>query len=99
MTERQKRNKSARFGKDIADIVVGIVIVSLTVLVFLNPESDAVLFPVIFLAGSVWSLENGLDGRIEGEDRKWCIRSLFLFFSAALLFLMALLSTVSILWG
>lgn len=81
------------------DIAVGTVIVIFSVLVFLNPEANGFLFPVIFLMGGGMSLANGLD-RLSVKNRpKRRPGGIPLLFAAAVLFLMALFSAVSILWG
>lgn len=81
------------------DIAVGTVIVIFSVLVFLNPEANGFLFPVIFLMGGGMSLANGLD-RLSVKNRlKRRPGGIPLLFAAAALFLMALFSAVSILWG
>ena len=52
MTERQKEKRRSTFGREMTDIGVGIAIVILSVLVFLNPDANRAVFPVIFLLGA-----------------------------------------------
>lgn len=100
MTERQKEKRRSTFGKDMTDTGVGIAVVILSVLVFLNPDANRAVFPVIFLLGAGLCLSNAIgrtDRRTAG--RKWCIPEILLFIVSAALFLMAVLSAASILWG
>lgn len=99
MAEREARKKDSRFGREITDIAAGIVIVIFSVLVFLNPEANGFLFPVIFLMGAGMSLANGLDRMPAGDRRKRRPGGIPLLCAAAALFLMALFSAASILWG
>ena len=92
MTERQKEKRRSTFGKDMTDTGVGIAVVILSVLVFLNPDANRAVFPVIFLLGAGLCLSNAI-------GRKWCIPEILLFIVSAALFLMAVLSAASILWG
>lgn len=80
------------------DIAVGTAIVIFSVLVFLNPEANGFLFPVIFLMGGGMSLANGLDRLSVKNRQKRRPGGLPLLCVAAALFLMALFSAVSILW-
>ena len=48
MTERQKEKRRSTFGREMTDIGVGIAIVILSVLVFLNPDANRAVFPVFF---------------------------------------------------
>lgn len=100
MTERQKEKRRSTFGREMTDIGVGISIVILSVLVFLNPDANRAVFPVIFLLGAGLCLSNALsrtDRQAAGGE--WRVPEILLFIASAALFLMAVMSAASILWG
>ena len=59
--EKKKSGRNLYFALDMLHIVVGILIVILAVLAFLNPEENRILFPVIFLLAAVLNFANGYD--------------------------------------
>lgn len=100
MTEGQRKNRASRLKRETADIAAGLGIVIFSILVFINPDRYRLLFPVIFLMAAGLNLANGMD-RLSADGRKTKKRrtgTMFLGLAAAL-FLMALFSAASILWG
>ncbi|WP_124066598.1 DUF6637 family protein [Clostridium sp. E02] len=98
--ERGRNLRNASMIVDLAHIVVGILIVVLGVISFLNPEDHMLLFPAIFFLAGMLNLINGiykikLGGR---EKRKKAAGMIALLFGVLLLFL-TLISAVSIWWG
>lgn len=98
--ERGRNLRNASMMVDLAHIVVGILIVVLGVISFLNPEDHMLLFPAIFFLAGMLNLINGiykirLGGR---EKRKKAAGMIVLLFGVMLLFL-TLISAVSIWWG
>lgn len=101
MTEGEKKNRASRLKKETAGTATGLGIVIFSILVFINPDRYRLLFPVIFLMAAGISLANGMDrtreaGRRKGENSRTGLMFLGL---SAVLFLMALFSAASILWG
>ena len=60
LQERGKNLRNASMMVDFAHIVVGILIVVLAVLSFLNPEDNMLMFPVIFFLAGILNLINGV---------------------------------------
>ncbi len=99
MNLQEKRKKSANiaFALDMLHIVVGILIV---ILAFLNPDENRILFPVIFLLAAVLNFANGYDRYRRGRGRKHLrIGGMILMAVGAGLFLLCIVSTLTIWWG
>lgn len=82
---------------DIIHIIICIVIVVLTVLLFLNPEKNQILFPVVFFLATLlnalnavvkWKAENTRGGHL--------VSTFFFGIVAALLFVLTIISAMSI---
>lgn len=102
MNLQEKRKKSANiaFALDMLHIVVGILIVIFAVLAFLNPDENRILFPVIFLLAAVPNLANGYDRYRRGRGRKHLrTGGMVLMAVGAGLFLLCIVSTLTIWWG
>ena len=102
MNLQEKRKKSANiaFALDILHIVVGILIVIFAVLAFLNPDENRILFPVIFLLAAVLNFSNGYDRYRRGRGRKHLrTGGMILMAVGAGLFLLCIVSTLTIWWG
>ena len=80
-----------------AHLILGIAIVILAVLSFINPEGNIMLFPLVFLLAA---LLNAISGIFElktcGRDKKQFRKGIFLLLLAAGLGLLGVLSAVSI---
>lgn len=101
MTEGQRKNRASRLKRETACTAAGLGIVIFSILVFINPDRYRLLFPVIFLMAAGISLANGMDRTREaggGKGKNSRTELIFMGLSAAL-FLMALFSAASILWG
>ncbi|WP_333647688.1 DUF6637 family protein [Lacrimispora sp.] len=100
MQERGRSLRNASMIVDFIHIGVGILIVVLAVVSFLNPEDHMLLFPLIFFLAGVLNLVNGiykirLSGR--GKKKKAAATAVLLF--GVLLFVLTAVSAVSIWWG
>ena len=95
----QSRRGERRSGifLDMAHLILGIAIVILAVLSFINPEGNIMLFPLVFLLAA---LLNAISGVFElktcGRDKKGFRMGIFLLLLAAGLGLLGVLSVVSI---
>lgn len=95
--EKKKNPRNTAMMLDMLHIVVGVLVVACTVLAFVNPERNSFLFPVIFWLAA---LLNGVNGwsRFQngGRDKRKKAGAAVLWAAAALLFVIGLLSAVSI---
>ena len=99
MNLQEKRKKSANiaFALDMLHIVVGILIVIFAVL---DPDENRILFPVIFLLAAVLNFANGYDRYRRGRGRKHLrTGGMILMAVGAGLFLLCIVSTLTIWWG
>ena len=95
--EKKKNPRNTAMFLDLLHIAVGILVVVCAVLAFLNPDAYQILFPVIFwLAG----LLNGVNGwttlQAGGRDKKKKFSGILQCVLAAVLFLIGVMSAVSI---
>lgn len=99
----QERGRSPRNTAMILDaihIVIGIIIVVLAVISFLNPEDHMLLFPVIFLLAAVLNIMNGIyKFRVGGREMKRKASGILVLIFGILLLALAVISAVSIWWG
>lgn len=98
LTQEKKRNpRSTAVMLDVLHIVVGILVVICAVLVFLNPEGNQFLFPVIFCLASLLNGVNGWyklqEGRYDKKKRPGGIAQCAL---AGVLLAVGIISAVSI---
>lgn len=98
--ERGRNLRNASMMVDLIHIVLGIVIVVLAVISFLNPEENMLLFPIIFLLAAVLNLINGVFKiRLAGREKKKKVPGIVILLFAFLLLFLAVISAVSIWWG
>lgn len=87
------------FALDMIHVAVGILIVILAILAFLNPEDNMILFPVIFMLAGLLNLLNGLErfknGRGQKKKRAYAI---LLLVTAGILFVLCMISAATIWW-
>ena len=96
--ERSRNPRNLSMMLDAAHIIIGILIVALAVISFLNPEDHMLLFPVIFLLAASLNIMNAVFKiRMSGREKK-ASGILVLLFGIVLLAL-AVISAVSIWWG
>lgn len=60
MKERGHNPRSTMFAMDVLHIVIGLLIVVLAVITFLNAEENIVLFPVIFFLAAFLNIVSGV---------------------------------------
>ncbi|ADL05061.1 DUF6637 family protein [Lacrimispora saccharolytica] len=98
--ERGKSLRNASMLVDILHIVVGILIVVLAVLSFLNPEDHMLLIPAIFFLAGVLNLVNGIYKiRLSGREKKKKAAGVAVLLFGILLTALTAISAVSIWWG
>lgn len=101
MTGKEKggRVRSESMALDTLHIVIGIAVVVLAILSFLNPEDHMILFPVIFLLAAVLNLVTGNFrlGRSKRNNRQKLSAALQMIFGIFLVALAAV-SAISIWW-
>ncbi len=84
---------------DVIHLVIGILIVVLGFLSFLNPEKNEILFPLIFfLAAGLNAVSGVFELKTQGRDKKKCRAGILHVLGAALLTAVGILSAISI-WG
>ena len=92
-----RSSRSMDFFLNLVHIIVGIMIVILAVLSFLNAENNLVLFPVIFILAAVLNLVNGwVKIRRRGRDKKKLLAGAGLLLFGSALVLLAVVSAFSI---
>lgn len=95
--EKRKNPRNTELLLDLLHIVIGILVVILAVLAFLNPEGNRFLFPFIFILAA---LLNGVNGWFKlkeaGWNKKKKMGGITLCVIAGGLFLLGLLSAYSI---
>lgn len=95
--EKHRGPKNTTLVIDWIHIVLGFLIVLMAIVAFLNPESHMMLFPLIFLSAGLLNLSNGIfHYKKSGHNKKKKAGSIGQFLIALALFLMALISAVSI---
>lgn len=84
---------------DVLHIVVGILIVTLAVISFLNPEDHMFLFPAIFFLAGMLNLVNGIYKiRLSGREKKKKAAGIAVILFGFLLIALTVISAVSIWW-
>lgn len=98
--ERGRSLRNASMIVDVLHIVVGILIVTLAVISFLNPEDHMFLFPVIFFLAGMLNLVNGIYKiRLSGREKKKKAAGIAILMFGFLLIALTVISAVSIWWG
>lgn len=100
-TQGRGRNiRNASMMMDMIHIVVGILIVVLAVISFLNPEDHMLLFPVIFFLAAALNGMNGIFRiRVSGREKKKKAAGIAALLFSVLLLALTIISAVSIWWG
>lgn len=99
--EAKKRNpRTANFLLDLFHIIIGIGIVVMAVLCFMNPVEYELLFTVIFLLAAVLNITNGISRLKESSHKRTSMVSgiLFLLFGV-LLALLAVVCAICLIGG
>ena len=82
---------------DMVHLILGIAIVILAVLSFINPEGNHMLFPLVFLLAALLNAVNGIfELKTRGRDKKKCGASILQLALAAGLMVLGILSAISI---
>lgn len=98
--EKRRNIRNTAIVMDVIHIVIGIVIVILGVISFLNPEGNMVLFPAIFLFAAVLNFINGIYRiRQSGREKKKKLSGVALIGLGLLLIFITMVSAISIWWG
>lgn len=94
---RGKNIRNASMMLDMIHIVVGILIVVLAVILFLNPEEHMLLFPVIFFLAAALNCMNGIFKiRMNGREKKKKAAGIAALLFGGLLLALTVISAVSI---
>ncbi|WP_313188055.1 DUF6637 family protein [Lacrimispora sp.] len=97
--ERGRSLRNASMIVDVLHIVVGILIVTLAVISFLNPEDHMFLFPAIFFLAGMLNLVNGIYKiRLSGREKKKKAAGIAVILFGFLLIALTVISAVSIWW-
>ncbi|HBE84448.1 MAG TPA: hypothetical protein DDW53_01585 [Lachnoclostridium sp.] len=97
--ERGRSLRNASMIVDVLHIVVGILIVTLAVISFLNPEDHMFLFPAIFFLAGMLNLVNGIYKiRLSGREKKKKAAGIAVLMFGFLLIALTVISAVSIWW-
>ena len=95
--EKRRSPRNSSIIMDWIHIVIGILIVILAVITFLNPDDNRVLFPVIFFWAAALDVFNGIHKyRQSGRDKKKKASAVAQFVIAGLLLVMTAVSAISI---
>lgn len=95
--QRGRGERHAGVFLDMAHLVLGIAIVILAVLSFINPEGNHMLFPLVFLAAAVLNAVSGIfECKTWGRDKKKLRLGMVHLALAAGLVILGILSAVSI---
>lgn len=93
----KRTSRNTGFVLDLIHIAIGLVIVVMAVISFLNPDNHLVLFPVIFFLACVL---NGIDGYMKlaraGRDKKKKAGGAVLLLFALALAALAVISAISL---
>ena len=95
--QRGRGERHAGIFLDMAHLILGIAIVILAVLSFINPEGNHMLFPLVFLLAALLNAVSGIfECETWGRDKKKRRQGILQLVLAALLAVLGILSAVSI---
>ncbi len=95
--EKKKGRRSAALVMDVVHIVIGILIVILAVITFLNPEGNQILLPVIFALAAVLNFVSSIHKfRISGRSAARKAAAAAQLLLAAVLIAVTVVSAISI---
>lgn len=78
-------------------IIIGVCVVVMAVIAFINPENNMILFPIIFFLAAVLNVVNGVyKYRQSGRNKKKKAMGLGLLLIAAFLLAVTIISAISI---
>lgn len=95
--QRGRGERHAGLLLDMAHLILGIAIVILAVLSFINPEGNNMLFPLVFLLAALLNAVSGVfECKTWGRDKKKLCRGIVWLTLAAGLAVLGILSAISI---
>ena len=95
--EKKRNPRSTALILDLLHIVIGILVVICTILAFLDPEGNSILFPVIFwLAALLNGIVGGFRLKMSGHDKKKQAGGAVQCLLAVILTILGVLSAISI---
>lgn len=97
--EKRRARQMSGFAMDVLHVVIGVVIVIFAVLAFLNPEENQILFPGIFLLAAILNTVKGLNQMKGNRDKKKRASGVVLIGVGTALFILCVLSLLTIWWG
>lgn len=100
VNEKRRKVRGESMALDMMHIVIGIVVVIMAVISFINPEEYRFFFPVIFFLAAILNLATGKYRLMHSkrDSKKKAAALVQMFFGGALVVL-AVVSAVSIWWG
>ncbi len=94
---RKRGSRNTALMMDVVHIVIGVLVVILAVITFLNPEGNQILLPAIFVLAAILNVCNGVyKYKLSGRDRVRKAAAIGQMVLAALLILIAVISGISI---
>ncbi len=94
---RRKSPRNVTLILDWVHIVIGVLVVVMAVIAFIDPENNMIMFPMIFFLTAVLNIVNGIYRyRQSGRNRKKKFLALGLLAVAAFLLVMTVISGFSI---
>lgn len=98
--EKGHNPRSAMFAMDVLHIIIGLLIVVLAVITFLNAEDNIVLFPVIFFLAAFLNIASGIvKMKTAWKRRKSLMPGIMFTLFGVVLFALCVISAVSIWQG
>ena len=97
--EKRRKVRGTTVALDTMHIVIGIAIVLMAVVSFLNPEEYMILFPILFLLAAILSLVTGNHKlRRSKRNQRQKIAAIGQMIFGSLLTVLAIVSAISIWW-
>ncbi len=94
--EKRKGHRKAILIMDAVHIIIGILVVALAVIIFLNPEGNQILLPAVFALAAGLNIFNGIHNlRISGRTVSKKVSASLQLLLAAFLAAVAVISAIS----
>lgn len=94
---RRKSPRNTTLLLDWLHIIIGVLVVVMAVIAFINPENNRILFPIIFFLAAVLNSVNGIYRcRQSGRDKSKKLLALGLLAVALFLFVVSVVSAISV---
>lgn len=99
VNERRRKVRGESVALDIMHIVIGIAVVIMAVISFVNPDDYRFLFPIIFFLAAILNLATGKYHMLRSKrDQKKKIQAFLQMCFGGALVILAVISTVSLWW-